>query len=56
MPFIDIDEKQTIKTIVSVGEFRPEKNHQLQIQVFHQLLQKKPEYHEQLKLILIGSI
>ncbi|CAF1427297.1 unnamed protein product [Rotaria sordida] len=55
MPLIN-DDEQMIKTIVSIGQFRHEKNHELQIRAFHQLLQKKSNYHQKLKLILIGSI
>ena len=34
------DAEQVIKTIVSVGQFRPEKDHELQIRSFHELLQR----------------
>ena len=33
-------DEQLMKTIVSVGQFRVEKNHELQIRAFHQLLQR----------------
>ena len=39
MPLIN-DEEKLIKTIVSVGQFRPEKDHELQIRSFHELLQR----------------
>lgn len=39
MPLVNGDE-QTVKTIVSVGQFRPEKDHELQIRSFHELLQR----------------
>ena len=39
MPLTDTDEQMT-KTIVSIGQFRLEKNHELQIRGFHQLLQR----------------
>ncbi|XP_053561007.1 GDP-Man:Man(3)GlcNAc(2)-PP-Dol alpha-1,2-mannosyltransferase [Bombina bombina] len=43
-------------TIVSVGQFRPEKDHPLQIRAFCALLAKKsPEQKSKLKLILIGG-
>ncbi|CAF2521225.1 unnamed protein product [Rotaria sp. Silwood2] len=55
MSLINNDE-QIIKTIVSIGQFRREKNHELQIRAFHQLLQKKSDYRQKLKLTLIGNI
>ena len=39
MPLVN-DDDQTMKTIVSVGQFRPEKDHELQIRSFHELLQR----------------
>jgi alpha-1,2-mannosyltransferase len=39
MPLVN-DDEQMIKTIVSVGQFRPEKDHELQIRSFHELLQR----------------
>ncbi len=39
IPLINEDE-QMIKSIVSIGQFRLEKNHELQIRAFHQFLQK----------------
>ncbi|CAL8371185.1 unnamed protein product [Arctogadus glacialis] len=46
-------------SIVSVGQFRPEKDHQLQIRAFRKLLDRKeaegPEGRESLKLVLIGG-
>ncbi|MEE6472319.1 hypothetical protein FKM82_009575 [Ascaphus truei] len=43
-------------SIVSVGQFRPEKDHPLQIQAFNKLLSKKtPEQRAKMKLILIGG-
>jgi alpha-1,2-mannosyltransferase len=50
-------------TIVSIGQFRPEKNHTLQIQAISKLLEKHPELKSsnntknepQLQLLLIGS-
>ncbi|CAF0826015.1 unnamed protein product [Rotaria sp. Silwood1] len=55
MPLIN-DNEQIVKKIVSIGQFQREKNHELQIRIFYQLLQKKPDYCQKLKLILIGSI
>ena len=50
-------DEQMMKTIVSIGQFRLEKNHELQIRAFHQLLQRfrRTEDQQKLKLILIGS-
>ncbi|XP_037542569.1 GDP-Man:Man(3)GlcNAc(2)-PP-Dol alpha-1,2-mannosyltransferase [Nematolebias whitei] len=45
-------------SIVSVGQFRPEKDHKLQIGAFHKLLDRKgegPGGRESLRLILIGG-
>ncbi|XP_030614426.1 GDP-Man:Man(3)GlcNAc(2)-PP-Dol alpha-1,2-mannosyltransferase-like [Archocentrus centrarchus] len=45
-------------SIVSVGQFRPEKNHQLQIRAFHKLLDRKRDGlggRESLRLVLIGG-
>ena len=46
-------------SIVSVGQFRPEKDHQLQIRAFRKLLDRKegegPRGRESLKLVLIGG-
>ncbi|KAM8855704.1 GDP-Man:Man(3)GlcNAc(2)-PP-Dol alpha-1,2-mannosyltransferase-like [Spinachia spinachia] len=45
-------------SIVSVGQFRPEKAHRLQIRAFHKLLDRKKEEtgaRESLRLVLIGG-
>lgn len=45
-------------SIVSVGQFRPEKDHRLQIRAFHKLLGRKenwPGGRESLRLVLIGG-
>ncbi|XP_072253508.1 GDP-Man:Man(3)GlcNAc(2)-PP-Dol alpha-1,2-mannosyltransferase-like [Leuresthes tenuis] len=45
-------------SIVSVGQFRPEKDHQLQIRAFRKLLDRKgagPGGRESLRLVLIGG-
>lgn len=55
MPLVN-DDEQPLKTIVSVGQFRPEKDHTLQIRSFHELLQRIPEHRDKLRLILIGSV
>jgi len=43
------------KIIISVAQFRPEKNHILQIESFNELLIQHPEYRNEIKLVLIGS-
>ena len=40
--------------IVSVGQFRPEKNHEMQLQILQQLLQRIKQ-KDHIKLVLIGS-
>lgn len=45
-------EKKTFN-IVSIGQFRPEKDHRLQIQAFSELLKRRDR--ESLKLVLIGG-
>lgn len=56
MPFIDSEEKE-IKSIVSIGQFRPEKNYPLQLKSFYLLLQKvSPKLREKLRLVLIGGL
>jgi len=55
MPLVN-DDENLIKTIVSVGQFRPEKDHELQIRSFHELLQRIPEHRQKLRLIIIGSV
>ncbi|EPY84883.1 hypothetical protein CB1_000435010 [Camelus ferus] len=59
--FLDIPlhEKKTASghLLVSIGQFRPEKNHALQIRAFAKLLKKKEaESLPSLKLVLIGGI
>lgn len=44
-------------TIVSIAQFRPEKNHQLQLRAFKRFLDSLPSKEQEMyKLILIGSI
>ncbi|XP_075707886.1 GDP-Man:Man(3)GlcNAc(2)-PP-Dol alpha-1,2-mannosyltransferase [Rhinoderma darwinii] len=55
---IELNQKQERKehSVVSIGQFRPEKDHKLQICAFSTLLAKKtPEERADLKLILIGG-
>eukprot|EP00299_Pterocystis_sp_00344_P010445 c4668_g1_i1.p1 GENE.c4668_g1_i1~~c4668_g1_i1.p1 ORF type:complete len:485 (+),score=91.25 c4668_g1_i1:53-1456(+) len=40
---------------VSIGQFRPEKNHALQLKAFALLLQQHPKLTRNVKLVLIGS-
>lgn len=49
-------DEQKLKTIVSFGPFQPEENQELQIRSFYQLLQLNPDYRQQWKLILIGTV
>ncbi|XP_041055830.1 GDP-Man:Man(3)GlcNAc(2)-PP-Dol alpha-1,2-mannosyltransferase [Carcharodon carcharias] len=57
--FLDIpledDSKKTEHSIVSIGQFRPEKDHSLQIKAFYQFLQMKSAQQSAVKLILIGG-
>ncbi|XP_051914747.1 GDP-Man:Man(3)GlcNAc(2)-PP-Dol alpha-1,2-mannosyltransferase [Hippocampus zosterae] len=60
--FLDIpleeDEEQKCHSIISIGQFRPEKDHQLQIKAFKKVLDRRREAavgRETLKLILIGG-
>ncbi|CAH2224968.1 GDP-Man:Man(3) c(2)-PP-Dol alpha-1,2-mannosyltransferase [Pelobates cultripes] len=53
---LDQEQERRDHSIVSVGQFRPEKDHSLQIQAFKKLLAKKTsEETSKLKLILIGG-
>ena len=56
--FLNIQRKDSngIKSIVSIGQFRPEKDHALQIKSFAQFLHEIPSSNQKdYKLILIGS-
>ncbi|EDO34708.1 predicted protein [Nematostella vectensis] len=45
-----------IKTIISIGQFRPEKDHPLQLKAFAEFLKGQPKSsRSQYKLVLIGS-
>jgi alpha-1,2-mannosyltransferase len=46
--------KNAIQTIVSIGQFRPEKDHVLQIEAMARLLENHPEL-KQVKMKLVGS-
>ncbi|XP_048388948.1 GDP-Man:Man(3)GlcNAc(2)-PP-Dol alpha-1,2-mannosyltransferase isoform X2 [Stegostoma tigrinum] len=54
IPLVD-DTKKTEHSIVSIGQFRPEKDHSLQIRAFNQFLQMKSAQKSAVKLILIGG-
>jgi len=43
------------KFIISIGQFRPEKDHNLQLDSFKVLLKKYPHWKGKVKLVLIGS-
>ncbi|XP_061654965.1 GDP-Man:Man(3)GlcNAc(2)-PP-Dol alpha-1,2-mannosyltransferase isoform X1 [Phyllopteryx taeniolatus] len=60
--FLDVpleeDEDKKCHSIVSIGQFRPEKDHRLQIKAFKKVLDRRREAaggRETLKLILIGG-
>ncbi|KAF9489586.1 mannosyltransferase [Pleurotus eryngii] len=42
-------------TILSVAQFRPEKDHSMQLQAFAELLRAHPQYASSAKLVLIGG-
>ncbi|KJA23300.1 glycosyltransferase family 4 protein [Hypholoma sublateritium FD-334 SS-4] len=47
------------RTILSVAQFRPEKDHRAQLNIFHRLLELHPEYtqdaEEPVRLVLVGG-
>ena len=45
------------RSVVSIGQFRPEKDHRLQIRAFQRLLQRRgqEEEEEELRLVLVGG-
>lgn len=42
-------------TIISIGQFRPEKRHKDQVAAFHMMLLRHPELFGSVKLVLVGS-
>ncbi|KAM9321470.1 GDP-Man:Man(3)GlcNAc(2)-PP-Dol alpha-1,2-mannosyltransferase [Gastrophryne carolinensis] len=53
---LDGKQERSSHSIVSIGQFRPEKDHPLQIRAFSALLAKKPvEERAKLKLVIIGG-
>ncbi|KAL7648301.1 UNVERIFIED_CONTAM: hypothetical protein RMT77_000207 [Armadillidium vulgare] len=56
IPLIDDSEKD-FKTIVSIGQFRPEKDYPKQLRIFQKLLESVDDIvAERLRLILIGGV
>jgi alpha-1,2-mannosyltransferase len=56
---IGFDLKNRNRLILSVAQFRPEKDHHLQIEILADLFKKYPEYRngpESVKLIFLGSV
>ncbi|XP_061745440.1 GDP-Man:Man(3)GlcNAc(2)-PP-Dol alpha-1,2-mannosyltransferase [Nerophis ophidion] len=47
--------KKRCHSIVSIGQFRPEKDHKLQIRAFKKVFARRRDDNETLKLILIGG-
>ena len=43
------------RAILSVGQFRPEKNHSLQLRVFKTLYERDPEKYKNVVLLIVGS-
>lgn len=41
--------------VISIGQFRPEKDHMLQIEAFNKFLNEYPQWKGKVKLIMIGS-
>ena len=53
---VPIERNKRMFRIVSIGQFRPEKNHDLQLRVLQEFLhQLNPQERNQVKLVLIGS-
>jgi alpha-1,2-mannosyltransferase len=46
--------KKRERLVLSIGQFRPEKDHELQIRAFSRLRENNPDMHD-VKLILLGS-
>jgi alpha-1,2-mannosyltransferase len=43
------------RMILSVGQFRPEKDHGLQLRALSELLRRDPERYADVRLVLLGS-
>ena len=53
----DNEDESKVKTILSIGQFRPEKDHALQIRAMFELRQLLPENKwDQVKLVLVGGV
>ena len=48
-------ENKTCRTVLSIGQFRPEKDHPLQVKAFARFLNSRSEDDRDYKLILVGS-
>lgn len=44
------------RLVVSVGQFRPEKNHALQVESFRTFLERDPERYGDIKFTIIGGV
>lgn len=49
-------EKKRTKSLVYIAQFRPEKNHQLIVQAFHEFIQSKTPASKDASLVLVGSV
>lgn len=54
-PFLDNTAKRANRNIVSLSQFRPEKNHRLQLEAFAHFLQKYPQTNDDVNLVMIGG-
>ena len=53
----DSEDESKVKTILSIGQFRPEKDHALQIRAMFELRQLLPENKwDRVKLVLVGGV
>ena len=56
-PEEDIEDENKVKTILSIGQFRPEKDHALQIRAMFELRQLMTESEwDRVKLVLVGGV
>ncbi|XXQ29727.1 GDP-Man:Man(3)GlcNAc(2)-PP-Dol alpha-1,2-mannosyltransferase [Plasmodiophora brassicae] len=42
--------------IVSVAQFRPEKNHEMQLDALHRVLRALPAHRQEIRLVLVGGV
>ena len=52
---IPLDSSNRERIIISIAQFRPEKNHLLQLQSLQTLFKFHPQYTDSIKLVMIGS-